>query len=948
MKTIGLCMIAKDESRVIANCLASAMPLIDYILVVDTGSSDGTQQIIRDFLDQHRIRGAVIDEPWRDFAYNRSFALERLREVTDIDYVLMIDADDTFVIEPGFDPLAFKAQMRHDLYDVAMVQPPIRHYRPQICSNRLPFSFKGVLHEYLEAPRAEISRETASGFAIHSGSGGARSRNPRKYQDDAEVLERALATETDPFLISRYTFYLAQSYRDCGDSKKALVNYLKRVELGHWDEEIYVSLVEAGHLMSALGRPFEEVVAIYARAARIVPGRAEALHAASLLSRQNGRNVEGMQFARRGIDLAQPAGLFIQPWIYQYGILDEFAVNAYWAGAYRESLDASLRLLASEKLPAAMVPRVAANARFAADKLPKIESPNLGRFGADDLIEQHALKPARALRSRVGTPPRVMVAILAKQKEPSLPLYLECIEALDYPKSSIVLYIRTNNNTDGTERILRDWVTRVGQRYAAVQFDAADVPEKIEQFGVHEWNATRFQVLGHIRNVSMRRALELGCEYYFVADVDNFVRRCTLRELVGLDLPIVAPLLRSIVPGQYYANYHAETDANGYYEGCDQYLWMLNRWVRGVLEVPVIHCTYLVRADVVPELTCQDASGRHEYVVFSESARKARVPQYLDNRQVYGYITFAEGDSHHLADGIARARALLETDLQACGEGTGTAAIQAVRSPALTAAPAATARRRPKTLLFCTAFATTAGDWDRRYGRWLRAVRASELQYDDILLVDDGSPILPDWPDAEMSTDNQADVTPAKLLLYHFRKHLGRNAVFDFPGWYRSFAFAGRYAHAHGYEKVIHVESDTFLIGTRVQQFVSDAVSGWTALWCPRHGFPECAIQVIAGEALQPFAELERTHPHERLIGREFELQLPFDNIEKRFIGDRYGEYLPFVPGNAEYAVQVHSDRPDQYYWWLADGEAKNSGIPARSSSETEQPKIAEALLGID
>ena len=50
-----------------------------------------------------------------------------------------------------------------------------------------------------------------------------------------------------------------------------------------------------------------------------------------------------------------------------------------------------------------------------------------------------------------------MVAILAKQKERMLPLYLERIEALHYPKSFIVLYVRTNNNTDGTERILRQW-----------------------------------------------------------------------------------------------------------------------------------------------------------------------------------------------------------------------------------------------------------------------------------------------------------------------------------------------------------------------------------------------------------------------------------------------------------------------------------------------------------
>ena len=289
--------------------------------------------------------------------------------------------------------------------------------------------------------------------------------------------------------------------------------------------------------------------------------------------------------------------------------------------------------------------------------------PDLGTLGAGDLIQQHALVPKRPLHSRVKDSPHVMVAILAKQKEAALPLYLDCIEALDYPKSSITLYVRTNNNTDRTEQILREWVARVRHLYHAVEFDASDVAEKVEQYREHEWNATRFSVLGRIRNQSMRRALELSCDFYFVADVDNFIRPATLPELVALDLPIVAPLLRSIAPGEFYSNYHAEIDAAGYYRACDQYFWLLERRVRGVVEVPVVHCTYLVRADVAPNLTYEDATNRHEYVVFSDSARKAGIPQYLDNRQVYGYISFGEGHERHVADGMKQARALLSDHL---------------------------------------------------------------------------------------------------------------------------------------------------------------------------------------------------------------------------------------------------------------------------------------------
>ena len=267
-------------------------------------------------------------------------------------------------------------------------------------------------------------------------------------------------------------------------------------------------------------------------------------------------------------------------------------------------------------------------------------------FGHDDSVSKHALWPARDLKSRLDSFPRVLIAILAKQKEQALPLFLRCIEGLDYPKSSIVLYVRTNNNTDRTEQILRDWIARIGPSYAGVEFDAAPVDEPVETFGQHEWNPTRFRVLGNIRNVSLSKTAEHSCDFYFVCDVDNFIRSCTLRELLALNLPIVAPMLRITDQNSYYSNFFAEIDSNGYYSYCDQYQWILERWVRGVFEVPVVHCTYLIRGDVISDLRYLDGSGRYEFVVFSGSAREAGIQQYIDNRQVYGYITFdAEADA---------------------------------------------------------------------------------------------------------------------------------------------------------------------------------------------------------------------------------------------------------------------------------------------------------------
>jgi FkbM family methyltransferase len=131
-----------------------------------------------------------------------------------------------------------------------------------------------------------------------------------------------------------------------------------------------MSLYSAGHCQQALGRPLDEVIATFLRASEAVPSRAEALHAASRVCRENKRFAEGCELARRGLAIFMPAsGLFVVPWIYDYGLLDEFAVNAYWIERYQDCLDACERLLREDKMPSEMRDRVKKNAELAKQKI---------------------------------------------------------------------------------------------------------------------------------------------------------------------------------------------------------------------------------------------------------------------------------------------------------------------------------------------------------------------------------------------------------------------------------------------------------------------------------------------------------------------------------------------------------------------------------------------------
>ena len=98
--------------------------------------------------------------------------------------------------------------------------------------------------------------------------------------------------------------------------------------------------------------------------------------------------------------------------------------------------------------------------RAASERLPR--EPNLGSLGKETLIEQHALVPPRPLRSVVVGSPRGAHRDPGEAEGAIASPVSGSIQALDYPSRRSSWTSRTNNNTDATERILREWVARGG------------------------------------------------------------------------------------------------------------------------------------------------------------------------------------------------------------------------------------------------------------------------------------------------------------------------------------------------------------------------------------------------------------------------------------------------------------------------------------------------------
>jgi len=397
MTTLCLVMIVKDEEKVIERCLRSAIPVISSWCIVDTGSTDKTKEIIREVMKD--IPGELHERPWKNFAHNRTEMIVLANGKAD--YNVMLDADDVLVVPDGF----VLPELTHHRYNLMVKHRNVAHSRPHVFKNDAGFYFESVLHEYLHRD-GETTTGKLDGIEYRVIGGGVRVGGDPvgKYMRDAALLIKEISRDPKSHLVPRYTFYLAQSYRDAAicmlaepatpvretattlarerlnaqrtrDVKKlwekALRAYEKRATQGSYYQEVFVSLVEAGKLHESLKSPEKTIHDTYIRAYEYLPERGpEALHYLSRYYRWKDRFHLAYLYAKMAVTLPQPEGLFVEHDIYAWRMRDELAVNAYHTSRFVESYSINRQILARpDGIPSGDLARLEANLRFSKEKI---------------------------------------------------------------------------------------------------------------------------------------------------------------------------------------------------------------------------------------------------------------------------------------------------------------------------------------------------------------------------------------------------------------------------------------------------------------------------------------------------------------------------------------------------------------------------------------------------
>jgi glycosyltransferase involved in cell wall biosynthesis len=317
-------MIVKNEAHVILTTLTTIIakvPITSWV-ISDTGSTDATIDVIKDFFKSNNIPGVLVQHQWVDFAHNRTKVLECAFNTSD--YIMLFDADDTIIgnvppLKPG-----------HDRYN-AKFGEHVSYTRPLFINNRKKWHYTGVLHEYLDSHEPRTATLMNGDFHIISGRTGARNANPMKYQDDANILVQAFNSESNQTLKSRYAFYCAQSFRDAKMVDSAIEWYLIRLSLKGWKQELYCSCMQLGYLYRSKHDHLNQFN-FFSKASEFDSSRIEGVVEAMRLmyTLQNHMVVNSMYHRWKDYTSRPPNALFVNKHLYEYQIEYLNSISAFY------------------------------------------------------------------------------------------------------------------------------------------------------------------------------------------------------------------------------------------------------------------------------------------------------------------------------------------------------------------------------------------------------------------------------------------------------------------------------------------------------------------------------------------------------------------------------------------------------------------------------------------
>lgn len=300
-----ICMISmfKNEANNIRKMLDSVAPYIDFWVLQDNGSTDGTPDVVNEWAKETGIPGFMykVEEGWVNFGWNRDHLLQTtLKSDHGCDWIMKMDCDETLEVDADFDWKNFWADKNIQSFHVTATGPGIIYYRAWIWNSRLPWKFNhdpahetimiddGVTGENFQRVDLPKSFRMVGGVSY-----GESYTVPTKYITDALKLEEKLIRENSMLTDLYHFWYIGKSYEDCyrGDffplggihqheyARRCIFYFKEVVRVKHGgftprgiDEMAYYALCGAGNAHRYM-QQYKEAIECYKLAEPFCPRR---------------------------------------------------------------------------------------------------------------------------------------------------------------------------------------------------------------------------------------------------------------------------------------------------------------------------------------------------------------------------------------------------------------------------------------------------------------------------------------------------------------------------------------------------------------------------------------------------------------------------------------------------------------------------------------------------
>lgn len=336
MKLVLILMV-RNESRILERCLRSVEGVVDAFCIHDTGSTDSTCALAKDWMKTHA--GCVSVSEWKNFGFNRTESFRAARQFVEMEgwdpketYGLLLDADMEFM--PG----TLRSQTLSEVgYTILQKAGSLEYLNCRLVRMDYPWTCVGVTHEYWDGPTKALTRDIC--WIEDRNDGGCKSD---KFERDARLLEQGLQEEPTN---GRYMFYLAQTYHSLGRYEDSIRMYKRRIKSGGWFEETWYSHFMIGNCYLALKDPIR-FEAWMLRAADLHPGRTENLYKLVRHFRETSQHYKAWHYLDKARRVKRPAdALFLETDVYTHLYPYEATILLYYLGKQREGLRESMRYL---------------------------------------------------------------------------------------------------------------------------------------------------------------------------------------------------------------------------------------------------------------------------------------------------------------------------------------------------------------------------------------------------------------------------------------------------------------------------------------------------------------------------------------------------------------------------------------------------------------------------